>query len=99
MVQTGTCHSCTLGDGTELPLLGVVEDDTERVAPPSSQAAHTVPKIHPVVSAFAFDWTMMDSECYRVSLSKWNYLGSRLHAGTLLDEHKLAPSEIPAWLR
>ncbi len=42
---------------------------------------------------------MVDGEDHRVALPQWNHLRARLHARPLPGEHKLAASEVLAWLR
>jgi hypothetical protein len=50
-------------------LLGVVKDNPKSVAHTAANAAHTMPKVDAIFAPRSFDWTVVDGECYRVTLS------------------------------
>ena len=42
---------------------------------------------------------MVNGKCYTVSLTKWNYLRTRLHTRPLFGEDKLTSQKVSRWLR
>src|SRR5438105_3386210 len=76
-----------------------MENDPDRVALPGADTADTMSQIDAIGTARPLHRTLMDGECHGISLSQRNDLRSRLHAWTLLGQHKFAAREVPRWFR
>src|SRR3954467_1984035 len=75
----------------------IVEDHAQGMAMAGVQPAHAVTQGHSIVAARALLRPAIDREYHCIALPERHYLGSRLHARALLDQHKLAAGEVLAW--
>jgi len=81
------------------PLLGIMENDAERLAMSRAQTTDTVPKIDPMGSPLPLYGAVTDGKGYSIALAQRNHLRTRLHAGTLLGKYKPPASKISFRLR
>src|SRR5919198_3697508 len=80
-------------------LLGIVENDAERVAVTPPQSAHAVANVYAIEAARALSRAMMHGEDGPFALHERNDFRPRLHARPLLREHEFTPGEIVARTR
>ncbi len=76
-----------------------MEDDADRVTLTGAQPADAMPKTDAVRAARSSNGAMMYRESDGITLTQRYHFRPRLHARTLLGEHKLAPGEVPSRLR
>ena len=69
--------------------------DAYRIPLSRAETAHTMSKIHAIGSPGSLYRTVMNRKCDCVPLMKRNDFWPRLHARTLLREHKLAACKVP----
>jgi len=80
-------------------LIGVMENDADRVPRSGSDSANAVPEVDPIRSPCPSYRSMMDGKCYCVSLAKRDDFWSRLHPGSLFCQHEFAARKVSSWLR
>jgi hypothetical protein len=76
------------------PLLRVVEDDAHGVALARTHLTDSVAHIDPIDAAGALHGTVVDREGHGIALLERHDLHARLHARTLLGQHKFSASEV-----
>src|SRR5215469_13169135 len=76
-----------------------MKNDSQRIAISGSQATDTMPEIHTIVPALAWNRPVVYGEGHSISFSEPHDFGARLHARTLFDQNKFAASEIQSRLR
>jgi len=82
-----------------MPLLGVMENDSECIALARSQTTDAVPEMCAVESALTANRSVVDSERHGVSFRESNDLCARLHARTLLHKSGFPTGKGPSRFR
>ena len=75
-------------------LLGIMKNDTERMAMSGTQSADAMPQIHAIRASRTLHRSMMYRKGNRVTPAKRNHLRSGLHPWALFGEHKLPTRKI-----
>src|SRR5262245_39529772 len=76
----------------------VVEDESDGVPHPGTEAAHTVAEVHAIAALRPLHWPVVDGKGYGITLPKRHDLGAALHARPLLGQDELAAGEVLAGL-
>src|SRR5262249_42717365 len=77
----------------------IMKDDTERMAAPAAQPAHTVTHIHPIAAACTLHRPVMHRNDCAFAWRERDDLGARLHARALFGEHEFPTFKIIARAR
>ena len=75
-------------------MVGVVEDDADRMALTGAHSAHAMAQVDAIPSFRAWHGPMIDWEDDAVSLTEWHHLHARLLARSLLCEHEFTAREV-----
>jgi len=81
-----------------MPVLrGIVKDDPKRMSVSLTKFTNSMAKGHTIVATGAFVGSLIDGEHDGVAFRKWHHFRARLHARSLLSQHKFSTLEIRSW--